>query len=151
MAKSQQTKKCSCCNELKPTTEFWKHQKTKDGLQGYCKPCGTTKSNRYTLKTTIGSIYKITNPEGISYIGKTFKKLKYRFTLHKSTAKNSHKYEKPSHVPLLFASFDKWGIENHTFELVDEYPNISKEALREIETNLIQVYQKANKSLNTNK
>ena len=32
-------KKCSKCREMKPLNEFHKEKKSKDGLQGYCKPC----------------------------------------------------------------------------------------------------------------
>lgn len=34
-----ETKKCSCCGETKPVSEFHKHPKTKDGLNGRCKAC----------------------------------------------------------------------------------------------------------------
>ena len=144
------TKKCSSCNELKSTTEFSKQTKAKDGLQSYCKVCLTIRSNELTKSGNTGSIYKITNPEGKCYIGKTFKKVKYRLSMHISESKNSHKYSRSESAPLLFQSFRNFGIDTHKFETVSEFPNISKEDLRQIEKNLIQTYKKNNNTLNTN-
>jgi hypothetical protein len=145
-----QTKTCSCCKELKQTTEFSKQSRAKDKLQAWCKQCLTIRSNEHNLATDTGSIYKITNQEGFSYIGKTFKKPRVRFTMHKSSCKNGHKYRGET-APLLYASFRKYGIDTHTFEVINEYPNITEEALREIESNLIKAYKTNNKSLNINK
>lgn len=144
------TKKCSSCNELKPTTQFSKYLKAKDGLQPHCKECQSIRTRPLTTAGKIGSLYKITNPEGETYVGKTFRKLKYRFTIHKTECKNSHKYNRTESAPMLYTSFRKWGIDAHTFELIAEYKNISKEDLRDIETKLIQSYKKNNKSLNKN-
>lgn len=33
------TKRCPKCGETKERTEFYKNRTTKDGLQGWCKPC----------------------------------------------------------------------------------------------------------------
>lgn len=148
------TKKCSSCNELKLTTQFSKYKRTKDGLQAHCKHCQSIRTRPLTealLKADKnGCIYKITNPEGETYIGKTFKKVKYRFAIHKSIFNYNNKFNKVSTLPILHNSFKKWGIDAHTFELVAEYKNISKEDLRNIETKLIQSYKKNNKSLNKN-
>lgn len=144
------TKKCSCCKELKSTKLFSKRVASKDGLQGYCKVCLSINSGKLLKAGTTGSIYKITNPDGYTYIGKTFKVLKYRFSIHISECKNGHKYSRKESAPLLFQSFRKFGIDAHDFELINEYPNISKEDLREIETNLIQKYKQSKKSLNAN-
>lgn len=32
-------KRCPTCGETKPASEFYKNRGTRDGLQGYCKPC----------------------------------------------------------------------------------------------------------------
>jgi hypothetical protein len=32
-------KRCSRCDEYKPHGEFWREERSKDGLQGYCKSC----------------------------------------------------------------------------------------------------------------
>ena len=37
-------KKCACCGELKPVSEFHKCKASKDGLYSYCKPCSKEKS-----------------------------------------------------------------------------------------------------------
>ena len=144
------TKKCSSCSELKSTTQFSKYKKGKDGLQPHCKQCQSSRTSKLTNAGTTGSIYKITNQEGESYIGKTFRKVNYRFGMHISQHKHMHKYKSPSCIPLLFASFRKYGVDSHTFELVAEYRNISKEALRQHERNLIKIYKQNKKSLNTN-
>ena len=34
-------KKCSKCGRELPASEFWKNASTEDGLQTYCKECGT--------------------------------------------------------------------------------------------------------------
>jgi group I intron endonuclease len=55
-------------------------------------------------------IYKITNPEGHCYIGQSIDIFK-RFDNHKKGI-NSNK--------LLYDSISKYGIENHTFEILEE-------------------------------
>ena len=34
-------KKCSKCGRELPVSEFWRNASTEDGLQTYCKECGT--------------------------------------------------------------------------------------------------------------
>lgn len=41
---------CSRCQEVKPRTEFERHQSAKDGLRGYCKVCKKAEKKRYYLK-----------------------------------------------------------------------------------------------------
>lgn len=43
------SKKCSCCGEIKPTTEFSrdKRRKWKFGFQSYCKACVSKKFKKY--------------------------------------------------------------------------------------------------------
>jgi len=36
---NEQKKRCSGCNELKPTSEYFKDKSTKDGLKKWCKHC----------------------------------------------------------------------------------------------------------------
>lgn len=45
-------KRCSCCGEVKPKTEFYAAVNNKDGLQGFCKACHAekTKANRNKRK-----------------------------------------------------------------------------------------------------
>lgn len=41
------SKRCSRCGEVKAATEFYRHNRpTGDGLQGYCRPCGTEAKRR---------------------------------------------------------------------------------------------------------
>jgi hypothetical protein len=41
------TKKCACCGEVKPATEFSPSKQNKDGLRSYCKPCARAKIKAY--------------------------------------------------------------------------------------------------------
>ena len=44
-------KKCSCCGEIKPTTEFAKRKnREKWGFNSYCKACKKKKHHEYYLK-----------------------------------------------------------------------------------------------------
>lgn len=45
------SKKCPCCGEVKPTTEFarYKSQKGKFGFNSYCKVCVNKKSKKYSI------------------------------------------------------------------------------------------------------
>lgn len=60
----------------------------------------------------ICGIYKITNPVGYCYIGQSTDILK-RFQTHKTRSTNF----------LLTESFLKYGVENHTFEILEECNN----------------------------
>lgn len=40
-------KRCSCCMDLKPRTEFYRAAACKDGLRGECKPCVAAKQRSY--------------------------------------------------------------------------------------------------------
>lgn len=53
------SKKCSCCGEVKPTTEFTRHKKReKWGFHSYCKECANKKFKKYRRD----------NPEGYKRI-----------------------------------------------------------------------------------
>lgn len=43
------TKKCTRCGIEKPTTEFYKNKKKKDGYQTWCKSCSAEKSHEWYL------------------------------------------------------------------------------------------------------
>jgi hypothetical protein len=147
------TKTCSSCNELKSTTKFSKYKSAKDGLQPHCKECQSSRTRPITNKLLKadkdGVIYTITNPLGETYVGQTNKKPEYRFSNHISTYKfkKSNSYNTAS---LLYASFDQWGANAHIFEVIENYGNIDKESLREIESNMIKAYKLNGKSLNIN-
>ena len=81
----------------------------------------------------MGYIYKITNNiNNKVYIGQTVKSLQKRFTQHKN---NSNK-EYFSQI-VLYKAFNKYGIENFTFEGIEEVPN---EQLDEREKYWIEYY-----------
>jgi hypothetical protein len=61
------TKKCSCCGEVKPTTEFSLSKNRKDGRQAYCKVCAYEKTK---------ASYKA-NPERRNEHGRRFSKQYY--------------------------------------------------------------------------
>ena len=41
------TKVCAKCGEEKPTSEYGKHPRNKDGLQSYCKACSNEHTKAY--------------------------------------------------------------------------------------------------------
>lgn len=141
-------KRCSSCNELKSTTKFYKAKKSKDGLQYRCKDCSDKTSKKLLKGDKAAIIYKIVNPLGETYTGKTTRLPQSRWTDHKSR----YKYQKQngkSTFPLLHNSFDIFGVDAHTFEVVLNLGNVSKEELRNAEKVMIQTIKKHRKSLNT--
>mgnify|MGYP001579861732 CR=1 FL=1 len=40
---STENKRCPCCKELKPRTEYWKHRYNHDGLLSRCRKCANKK------------------------------------------------------------------------------------------------------------
>lgn len=40
-------KRCPDCGETKPLDAFYKNRASKDGVQGYCKPCWDVRTKRY--------------------------------------------------------------------------------------------------------
>ena len=43
-------KACTACGQVKPTTQFYKRQASKDGLQNHCKPCSNERVSRKRAK-----------------------------------------------------------------------------------------------------
>lgn len=43
-------KRCACCHQELPLSEFWKHSKSRDGLQAYCKTCSKAKTKQHQLE-----------------------------------------------------------------------------------------------------
>ena len=144
-----QVKKCSSCSELKSTTQFSKYKRAKDGYQPHCKECQHERTQVLLKANKNGIIYRIINPLGETYIGKTEKKVHYRFAQHKSSFASFERNGFTS-FPKLHKSFKLWGIDAHIFEQVRDCGNISKEDLREIETKMIIALKKNGKSLNIN-
>ena len=80
-------------------------------------------------------IYKITNPEGKVYIGRS-KNISERFDRYKG-------YQTHNKQPKLFDSFDKFGFENHKFEIISDNPDL--------EIEFIEKYDAYKSGLNSNK
>ena len=146
-------KKCSSCNELKSTTKFSKYTKAKDGLQAHCKECQAIRtaplSKELHKANKNGLIYTITNPLGEVYIGSTKRKAEYRFSQHRRT----YKFEVSrgyTTYPKLHQSFDTWGVWAHTYEVIADFGDISRNDLRDIESKMIIALKKNHKSLNIN-
>jgi len=62
-------------------------------------------------------VYKITSPNGKTYIGQSIN-IKRRFSTYRLNKTNNRQ-------PRLYGSFKKYGVENHIFEII-EYCNIEK-------------------------
>jgi group I intron endonuclease len=75
-------------------------------------------------------VYKITNPEGGVYIGQSVN-LRARLLAHKAVSRNK------KYTPKLCESFEKYGYEAHTFEIVELCP---KDRLNELERHYQELY-----------
>jgi len=170
-----QLKHCNKCGNTKPTTEFSKKTASPDRLQTYCKSCNSKdnflfrkeinpthhtiwqKQNRarvnelvseYKRAKEYGTIYYIQNPNGDYYIGMTKTLLKVRITEHRIKYRRYKNGKVKAFCPLLFQSFDTYGLDNHQFGTLLEFDNISKSDLRSYEREIIQTFKGLNKSLN---
>lgn len=85
-----------------------------------------------------GGIYKITNPKGEIYIGYS-KNIPTRWGNYKSPSKTKGQ-------PKLKVSFEKYGISNHIFELIENL----EESFREREKYWIKLLDTFNNGLNSN-
>jgi hypothetical protein len=167
-------KQCTKCGSVKERKQFSKRSSSKDGLQSHCKECnvkenhlfrnelnpnymkGWLKTHRtewneyisdYAASGNINTIYTITSPENKVYVGITRRKRpSFRFTEHKTfyKMKSSNNF-----LPLLYASFDKWKVENHTFEPIHQFKGTRKQGMK-VESRLIKFYKSIDKSLNKN-
>ncbi len=86
---------------------------------------------------TTGLIYKITNPSGNHYIGRTFD-WKQRYRRYKCLRCKNQK--------ALYASFLKYGFENHWFEII--LNDIKEDLLNIFEQIFIWLYDSFNNGLN---
>lgn len=92
---------------------------------------------KWYIRGMVG-IYKITSPTGRVYIGQSWD-IKGRFRFYKCVGSRTQK--------ILHRSFAKYGINNHTFNIIHELPlDISQEILDEYEIFYLEHY----KSLNIN-
>ena len=143
---------CSRCLETKPVSDFQKCQGRTTGYQGLCRLCQNRATSLYRQRTNQAywrhkqgssySIYKITNPEGESYIGYTGTKPNVRWGRHR--AQFTHGKAK---LVKLHASFVKHGVDNHTFEVIEEVATRIDAMSRE--TILILQNRAEGKNLNT--
>ena len=142
---------CNGCLTEKPTSEFHKCKGRISGYQTYCKKCQNEKTAEYRLRTKCAYwkhkandpyyVYQIINPVGEIYVGYTSTTPALRWNRHKAL------YKYGTNVPpLLRASFDKHGIDNHTFVVLDQYAT-RNEAMQH-ETQFIVRYKEVGKSLN---
>ena len=167
-------KRCTKCRTLKEVTRFSKCSRNKDGLQHNCKVCN--KEDNLKFRTQInpqhhaewqrtnpdkltelvakyrkadkgGCIYSIRNPDGETYIGMTEAHLSVRWLEHRQHYKIAQKGKKQP-LPKLHESFSKYGIENHTFEVVISLPGYDRKQLAFVETSFIESFQQIGKSLN---
>lgn len=167
-------KHCNKCGQTKEITQFSKRSVSPDGLQAYCKECNKKdnlkfrtenpehamqwqKSNyqrhyeivtKYRAAKECGTIYYIQNPAGEFYVGMTKTPLKVRIMEHKTKYRRQKEGKIKSFCPLLYKSFDKWGVNKHQFGTILEFDNISREDLREYERTVINTFKALNKSLN---
>jgi len=167
-------KRCIKCGESKDEAQFSKCKANKSGLQHNCKSCN--KEDNLKFRTEInpqhhaewqrsnpdklcelvakyrkadkgGLIYSIRNPNGDTYIGMTEAYLNVRWLEHRQHYKRTKKNQMFV-LPKLHASFDKYGVENHTYEVVIELPGYDRKQLAFVETSFIQSFQEIGKSLN---
>ena len=167
-------KHCNKCGETKDESQFSKSAARKDNLQDYCKNCNRKDNlkfrteinpqhhaewqrnnpdrlceivSKYRRADKGGAIYSIRNELGETYIGMTEAYLNVRWLEHRQHYKRAKKGSNLS-LPKLHASFDKYGIENHIFDVVVEMPGIDRKHLAFVETAFIQAFQEIGKSLN---
>ena len=162
-------KQCTKCGITKEYTQFSKLKVAKDGLQYHCKECNNkdnqrfrdeidpkymtrwysknkkewnTYLNDYSKVGNTNTIYSITAPNSDVYIGFTQRKKRFRLAEHKKFYKSGLQC-----IPLLYESFSRYGIDNHTIEILKQWEGTRSEGL-EIEGKLIKFYKSINKSLN---
>jgi hypothetical protein len=143
---------CSRCLETKPVLDFQKCQGRTTGYQGLCRSCQNRATKNYRERTnqaywrhsqgTPYNIYTITNPEGQVYVGYTGSRPNVRWAKHRA----QYKHGKCSLVKL-YESFVKYGIENHTFEVIEQVATRVDAMARE--TILILQHRALGKDLNT--
>lgn len=166
-------KQCSRCGSVKETTQFSKRTKSKDGLQAHCKECNVKSNHKfrneidpmymnrwvntnrnywneycnfYAGSGNVNTIYTYTNPANQIYVGFTRRKNpNFRKVEHKKFYNST--YNTKNRLPLLWNSFDKFGYDNHKFEILHQFEGTKEEGMQ-LETKLIIFYQSINKSLN---
>lgn len=168
-------KECKGCGIQKETTQFSKCKKEKDLLQRKCKDCNKKDNHKfrteidpthhqrwqdtnwdlfveYTRKyrkaDKVPTIYSITSPDGFVYIGHTMAHFSVRRNYHRTHYKR-FKMGKRAGLPGLYKSFDKFGMDNHKFNIVTQIEGIDKKQLEYIERSFIDAVNQTGKSLNS--
>ena len=144
---------CTKCSQDKPVSDFQKCKGRSTGYQLYCKPCQNSLTKNYRERTnqaywrhkkdTPYVIYTITNPEGQVYTGYTGTKPNVRWAKHKAQFKHGK-----CKLVKLHESFVKYGIDAHTFEVIESIATREEAMARE--TILILQYRAQGIDLNTN-
>ena len=143
---------CSKCLETKPVLDFQKCKGRTTGYQGLCRLCQNEATKSYREKTnqaywrhaqgSFYNIYSITNPANEKYIGYTGSRPNVRWSKHRA----QYKHGKCKLVKL-YESFVKYGIENHTFEVIEKVATRDEAMARE--TILILELRTQGRDLNT--
>ena len=95
------------------------------------------------------TIYKMTNPEGMVYVGSTgYNRPQNRFIIHYYDWSSPDRRKSHS-LPVLHESFDKFGFENHTIEYIEQFKGDRSEGYKR-ESEWIQYYKQLGISLNKN-
>ena len=168
-------KECAKCGKTKEYSQFSKKTKSKDGYQDRCKMCNRVDNkyfrtelnpehhakwqeqnrqraayhvSKWRKSDKAGIIYGLVAPDGAVYVGQTKTYLSVRIMEHKVKYKRYKTGKQTSIHPLLFESFDKYGVENHKIKILFEDQTIDRKALKQIETSFIKAFKQQNKSLN---
>lgn len=148
---------CPDCQQVKTVTDFQKCKARANGLQLYCRRCQNIRTLNYRQETEGAYwkhrendpyyVYQITNPVGEAYVGYTATTPNLRWNRHRAQYK-WRKAEDANNTPiwLLHKSFNEYGIDTHTFQVLDQTP--TKTQAKQRETELILRYKQINKSLN---
>lgn len=144
---------CNKCLQTKPVSDFQKCRARVSGYQGSCSCCQNKMTASYRERTnqaywrhrkdTPYCIYLISNPAGESYVGYTGTRPNIRFAKHRA----QYKHGKCKLVKL-HESFVKYGVDAHTFEVIESIATREEAMARE--TILILKLRAQGKDLNTN-
>lgn len=167
------TKQCNSCGQQKDPSHFSKCSSNKDGLQYRCKECNkkdnlifrtekpehhqewqlknidrhTKIVKKYRKADKTPKIYSIKNPNNEVYIGMTQMYFSVRKLEHMAHYRKASKGMR-DRLPGLHDSFDKYGVDNHQFEIVVELEGYDRKQLGFVESSFIKVFQQIGKSLN---
>ena len=144
---------CTKCSQDKPVSDFQKCKGRVSGYQLYCKCCQNSLTASYRERTnqaywrhrknTPYCIYLISNPAGESYVGYTGTRPNIRWAKHKATYKHGK-----CRLVKLHESFKKYGVDAHTFEVIENVATRIDAMAKE--TILILKLRAQGKDLNTN-